>query len=100
MVARLKAPFQGRKSWQGVLTAVTAAPVESAEMAEAPDAWSLVFMDGKAEQVLGFKLEEVREARLVPVVDFKGRTNRSNSADGSPADAAPDQAPVSGSDGG
>ena len=99
----LKAPFQGRKSWQGVLTAVIAAPAEeaqTAEMAEAPGAWSLVFMDGKAEQVLGFKLEEVREARLVPVVDFKGRTNRSNSADGSPADAAPDQAPVSGSDGG
>ena len=57
----LKAPFQGRKAWQGVLSAAVAG------------GWQLVFMDGKAEKVLGFTLEEVREARLVPVVDFKGR---------------------------
>lgn len=56
----LKAPFQGRKHWQGRL-----------ERAEA--GWSLVFKDGKAEQVLGFAFDEVREARLVPVVNFKGR---------------------------
>lgn len=36
-------------------------------------AWTLVFDDGTGEQVLGFELEEVREARLVPVLDFKGR---------------------------
>ena len=36
--------------------------------------WSLVFKDGKAGAgARAFKLEEVREARLVPVVDFKGR---------------------------
>lgn len=29
-----------------------------------------------AVQVLGFRLEELREARLAPVVDFKGRTSR------------------------
>jgi ribosome maturation factor RimP len=32
-----------------------------------------VFNDGKGDQVLDFALDEVREARLVPVVDFKGR---------------------------
>jgi ribosome maturation factor RimP len=59
----LKMPFQGRKSWQGVLGAAESEP----------GAWQLVFKDGKAEQVFGFKFDEVREARLVPVVDFKGR---------------------------
>ena len=54
-----------------------------------PDGWRLVLaapaVAGKAgksgsknaeprpEQALDFSLEEVREARLVPVVDFKGR---------------------------
>jgi ribosome maturation factor RimP len=59
----LKAPFQGRKNWRGRLLAPAAA--------DAP--WQLVFEEGKTEQVLGFALDEVREARLVPVVDFKGR---------------------------
>lgn len=35
---------------------------------------------GPAEQVLGFALDELREARLVPVVDFKGRRGASNTA--------------------
>ncbi|MBA4177269.1 MAG: ribosome maturation factor RimP [Leptothrix sp. (in: Bacteria)] len=98
----LKAPFQGRRSWQGVLTPVEAkaAPAAPDAQADASGAWSLVFMDGKTEQVLGFKLEEVREARLVPMVDFKGRQSRSDSAQGGPAEAAPDQAAASGSDGG
>ena len=78
----LKQPFKGRKGWQGVLT-------------RAEDgAWSLVFKLGLAEQVLGFTLEEVREARLVPVVDFKGRKPKANAGgegDGGTgtADAAP-----------
>ena len=38
--------------------------------------WQLVFNDGKEDKVLGFSLEEVREARLVPVVDFKGRARK------------------------
>jgi ribosome maturation factor RimP len=59
----LKQPFAGRKRYQGLLTRA-AAPVGG---------WQLVFQDGKAEQVLGFEFGEVREARLVPVVDFKGR---------------------------
>jgi len=103
----LKVPFQGRKGWQGVLTPseLAAADVagdatDAAAAAPAPSAWSLVFKDGKAEQVLGFKFEEVREARLVPVVDFKGRKLRDESGDAGPAEVTPDQAATSGTDGG
>ncbi len=60
----LKQAFENRKSWQGVLSASDAG------------AWNLVFKVGKTEQVLGFTLQEVREARLVPVVDFKGRKSK------------------------
>lgn len=69
----LKSPFQGRKAWKGVL----GKPEGEAT------GWSLVVKEGKTEQVLGFTLDEVREARLVPVVDFKGRRGRK-------ADAQPD----------
>lgn len=57
----LKLPFQGRKKYQGVLGTTD------------EGGWRLVFDEGKGEQALDFSLEEVREARLVPVVDFKGR---------------------------
>lgn len=67
----LKAPFEGRKHFQGTLQA-----------ADPGQAWNLIFLNGKTEQVLGFTLAEVREARLVPVVDFKGRKSK---------DAAPQQ---------
>jgi len=62
----LKLPFQGRKVWRGVLSAGAGSQQESG--------WRLVFTDAKtrAEQVLDFALDEVREARLVPVIDFKG----------------------------
>jgi ribosome maturation factor RimP len=79
----LKAPFQGRKTWQGVLG-----------RSEDGAAWSLQFKIGKTEQVLGLKFEEVREARLVPVVDFKGRKSK----DGGQAGVADGAAP--GTDGG
>jgi len=86
----LRMPFQGRKKYKGILSAleVAADSVESAavvepvapavvaalpgDVAPAP-AWRVVFNDGKADQALDFSLEEVREARLVPVVNFKGR---------------------------
>lgn len=85
--------FQGRKKWRGVLVA-------GGDAAAAPDlqAWRLVLppdrplsrtaakklakaaaagqagaADAMAQQTLDFNLDEVREARLVPVVDFKGR---------------------------
>jgi ribosome maturation factor RimP len=66
----LKAPFEGRKRFQGTL---------QAQADGAADAWNLIFMNGKTEQVLGFTLAEVREARLVPVVDFKGRKSKDDS---------------------
>jgi ribosome maturation factor RimP len=61
----LKVPFEGRKVFKGILGR------SQAEVAEG--GWTLTFSAGKTEQVLGFMLEEVREARLVPVLDFKGR---------------------------
>ena len=56
----LKIAFQGRKKYRGLLSAQA-------------EGWRIVFNDGKADQALDFSLDEVREARLVPVVDFKGR---------------------------
>jgi ribosome maturation factor RimP len=72
----LKLPFQGRKKFQGLLQAATA--VEAAAEADAPASagWQLVFNDGKVDQVLAFTFDEVREARLVPVLDFKGRRGK------------------------
>jgi ribosome maturation factor RimP len=59
----LKAPFKGRKNYRGLLMA-------------ASEGWRLVLSGDKAEQALDFQLDEVREARLVPVLDFKGRARR------------------------
>jgi ribosome maturation factor RimP len=59
-----KLPFQGRKKYQGTLSA-------------GPEGhWQLTFNDGKLDQVLDFGFDEVRGARLVPVVDFKGRRSK------------------------
>lgn len=69
----LKQPFQGRKAFKGLL-------------GRADSGWTLLLDDGKGEQVLGFALDEVREARLVPVVDFKGR--KGNKGIGTNSDAA------------
>lgn len=69
----LKVIFQGRKKYRGVLRVAGDDPATGLE---------LVFPDGKESQVLGFVLEEVREARLVPVVDFKGRSRRDAAAGG------------------
>lgn len=110
----LKQPFQGRKNWQGLLVApeeLAAAPdapgpasaggagepAAAASGAAAGPNWALMIKDGKAEQVLGFALNEVREARLVPQVDFKGRKARGPGADAA-GPAAP--APAGANDGG
>jgi ribosome maturation factor RimP len=81
----LNAPFMGRRKFQGTLEAGElqagkAAPsgavgsdASAAQAEQTPTAWRLVFNDGKVDQALDFSIEEVREARLVPVVDFKGR---------------------------
>jgi ribosome maturation factor RimP len=69
----LKLAFEGRKRYQGVLAE------------GGGEAWELHFNDGKQDQVLGFRLEEVREARLVPVVNFKGRAPRAKPERTTPA---------------
>jgi ribosome maturation factor RimP len=79
----LKEPFKGRKKFTGELQALG-------------DGWRLVLVgrvkkpgkkldksvdksastltpEGESDLALDFSIEEVREARLVPVVDFKGR---------------------------
>ncbi len=69
----LKLPFQGRKVFKGVLGRGDNAADQGAEQEAG---WTLTFQDGKNEQVLAFTLDEVREARLVPVVNFKGRQGK------------------------
>ncbi|HXD05251.1 MAG TPA: ribosome maturation factor RimP [Burkholderiaceae bacterium] len=66
----LKLAFQGRKKYRGLLQA-----------AQGGEGFELVLPGekGQADQVLGFTLDEVREARLVPVVDFKGRGHKATS---------------------
>lgn len=60
----LRAPFQGRKKFRGLL-----------QHGEG-EGWRLVFGEPGQEQALDFQLDEVRDARLVPVFDFKGRGKR------------------------
>ncbi len=104
----LKQPFKGRKNWQGVLTpavqpaaaTVTSVSADAAEgelaradaaaPAAAANSWALVFKEGKTEQVLNFAFDEVREARLVPVVNFKGRKAQDGGGVQAP-DTAPKQ---------
>ena len=82
----LKLPFKGRKKYRGELLpqvdgarwrivlaqeAGAGKPTRAqlrASRGEVNEAGG-----GKGEQALDFSLDEVREARLVPVVDFKGR---------------------------
>ncbi len=56
----LKLAFKGRKHFQGVLEPLG-------------EGWRLVFQGDGVDQALDFAFDEVKEARLVPVVDFKGR---------------------------
>jgi ribosome maturation factor RimP len=58
----LKQPFEGRKNYRG-------------QLLHADAGWRLLLDGGKDDRTLDFTLDEVREARLVPVLDFKGRKN-------------------------
>jgi len=62
-----KEPFQGRKKFQG-------------ELRRHESGWCLVFEKGEVVQQLDFRLDELREARLVPVLDFKGRRRKAEPA--------------------
>jgi ribosome maturation factor RimP len=63
----LKLPVDGRKKFRGRLL-------------PEGEGWRVVFNDGKGDQALDFTLDEVREARLVPVLDFKGRRGQAAQA--------------------
>ncbi|HWH74844.1 MAG TPA: ribosome maturation factor RimP [Methylibium sp.] len=82
----LKLPFQGRKKYAGLLMpgegeggawALQLVAPEPMPGSKAARAAKKRVQPAAAEsapvQVLNFTLDEVREARLVPVVDFKGR---------------------------
>lgn len=94
----LKVPFQGKKKYNGVLCASSTAEAVAADAPEAGQAWGLVLKSAEADkplsktaakklakaglleqevdQVMDFTLDEIREARLVPEVSFKGRSRR------------------------
>jgi ribosome maturation factor RimP len=70
----LKLPFEGRKRYRG-------------ELQPREGGWRLVLADlsggaTAARRALDFGLDEVREARLVPVLDFKGRRVALQGAEG------------------
>jgi ribosome maturation factor RimP len=72
----LKAPYQGRKRYQGVLEASEG------------DGWRISFEADGALNELEFALDEAREVRLVPILDFKGRRFAASATEAA-GDAAP-----------
>jgi len=76
----LKVPFQARKKFTGELQArgegwglvLPAAPISKTQAKAGAKA--------DVEQVLDFTLDELQEARLVPVIDFKGRRRKAEPA--------------------
>jgi ribosome maturation factor RimP len=104
----LKLPFQGRKVWKGILGRAAEGGGWVLELSQRMASGKAVgkparkatnkaaVEDVPAAQVLGFTLDEVREARLVPVVDFKGR----KSGDGGLVDAVAAESAATGVDGG
>ena len=76
----LKLPFQGRKKYRGELQAngsgwrlVLADETAPARKGAGAAARAADPAAAVPQRALDFSLEEVREARLVPVLDFKGR---------------------------
>lgn len=66
----LKLPLAGRKKFKGVLGARDGGWRLAIEPADAATGSK---KEAAPEQALDFVFDEVREARLVPVIDFKGR---------------------------
>jgi ribosome maturation factor RimP len=80
----LRNPFQGRRRWTGrlvlrdggyglLLTDERPASTRRPGKAQRGAAAAAVAAAPAPDRVLDFQLEEVREARLVPVIDFKKR---------------------------
>lgn len=99
----LRQAFQGRKKWRGTLMAgageqawrLALPPELPARKPGQPLGKKAAAAAAKAAAdpslVMDFNLDEVRDARLVPVVDFKGRRDQAMPADagvptGAPAD--------------
>ena len=101
----LREAFQNRKKWHGELVAgeieggwrlilpldKPVSRTASKRAAKAMAAGLEVASD--ARQTLDFLLDEVREARLVPVVDFKGRRGATADAELGPDSASDDEQP-------
>ena len=85
----LKLPMAGRKKFEGVLVAreggwrLEMAPAVGKDSKTGKTGKGLT---GQEPQALDFVLDEVREANLVPVVDFKGRV-RVKAAETAPTQA-------------
>jgi len=85
----LKAPFQGRKRYRGTLQpdgdgwrlllgdqqAATRDARRRSGKAAAKPSPRVAAAPLEVQQLLDFTFDEVREARLVPVIDFKGRAS-------------------------
>ena len=104
----LKEPFKGRKRFRGELMAAesgwrlvlapTAAVAAAKKHAASRSAQARAAASGAPaaapaeapgeEKVLSFTLDEVRDARLVPVIDFKGRRFAPSAAPGEGARAS------------
>ena len=80
----LREPFQNRKKWRGELAAGTGdqawrlilpadKPLSRTASKRLAKQGAAAAGDPAAQKALDFLLDEVREARLVPVVDFNGR---------------------------
>lgn len=88
----LRQQFQGRRKWSGrlvaredggfslVLPAEVISKTQAAKLAKAAAKAGAELQDAPAERTLDFVLDEVREARLVPVIDFKGRRQTTGNA--------------------
>ena len=84
----LKLPLAGRKKFEGVLVAREGGWRLEMAPAIAKGGKPASAAAAQAERALDFALDEVREANLVPVVDFKGKA-RVNVADSASARAEP-----------
>jgi ribosome maturation factor RimP len=78
----LKVPLAGRKRFKGLLSAREGGWRLAIEPAEEPKKGGKkpAKPDAPAPQALDFVFDEVREARLVPVIDFKGRARQATAA--------------------
>jgi ribosome maturation factor RimP len=79
----LKAPYRGRKRYQGALEAGAAG------------GWRISFQANGALNALDFSLDEARDVRLVPVLDFKGRRFAASATEAA-GDAVPIEEQVDG----